>query len=374
MNGGLILIIIGIISICVGMVIGIRLLHNPIIIEFKISMFDSFMQAVIMFYMITVAMVVEMGINQGQLLIFNPVSWQLRLLSQLIDAGLIVALMLPLLSILFGKLIRTFDMDLSTSYSEKIIKVYFSLVAAANCIWYLSMIGPNIMNDNLENRNILSRVIIWILNILGTWMGIGFHCKSRIDEEIEYDYKSRESLTWKEYMKYGIPFGVAFILNCALLVVQSLKLKIVLRFCGYCYIIVMVGLLGMLCVAIGCKIIENPSEKKSSKKLIGAIKRANAGKCVEGRYRSIKYKLVNEERSRYLEIQKKNVIWEGHASEVENLFGKRKVPMEKFEYINCRDYLGTLFENRRKYIQDGYATCRKNTQQKIRNEKLRVIK
>lgn len=167
------------------------------------------------------------------------------------------------------------------------------------------MIGPNIMNDNLENRNILSRVIIWILNILGTWMGIGFHCKSRIDEEIEYDYKSREYLTWKEYMKYGIPFGVAFILNCALLVVQSLKLKIVLRFCGYCYIIVMVGLLGMLCVAIGCKIIENPSEKKSSKKLIGAIKRANAGKCVEGRYRSIKYKLVNEERSRYLEIQKK---------------------------------------------------------------------
>lgn len=125
MNGGLILIIIGIISICVGMVIGIRVLHNPIIIEFKISMFDSFMQAVIMFYMITVAMVVEMGINQGQLLIFNPVSWQLRLLSQLIDAGLIVALMLPLLSILFGKLIRTFDMDLSTSYSEKSLRYIF---------------------------------------------------------------------------------------------------------------------------------------------------------------------------------------------------------------------------------------------------------
>lgn len=223
------------------------------------------MQAFMMFFMITVTMALEMSINQWQLLTFNPVSWQLRLLSQLIDAGLIVALMLPLLSIMFGKWVRGFDMDLCTVYSEKVIKIYYSLVAAANCIWYLSMVGLNIMNDSMENRSILSRVIIWMLNILGTWMGIGFHCKGRIDEEIEYDYKSREVLSWKEHVKYGIPFGLAFVLNCALLVVQTLNLKIILNFCGYCYITVMIGLVGMLCAAIGCKMIEIPSEKTLSK-------------------------------------------------------------------------------------------------------------
>ena len=64
-------------------------------------MFNSFMQAFMMFFMITVAMAFEMSINQWQLLTFNPVSWQLRLLSQLIDAGLIVALQFNFYSIYF---------------------------------------------------------------------------------------------------------------------------------------------------------------------------------------------------------------------------------------------------------------------------------
>lgn len=367
MNSGLVAVI-GIIGICIGIVIGTKVFHSPIKIEFRVSMLNSFIQAFMMFFIITTAMVLEMYINQRQLQ-YNPVSWQLRLLSQLIDAGILVALMLPLLSSLFGKWIRAFDMDLCTVYSENVIKIYYSLAVVVNCIWYLMMAGPNIMNDSVENRSILSRVIIWMLNILGTWMGIGFHCKGRIDEEIEYDYKSKEVLTWKEYVKYGIPFGLAFIVNCVLLVVQALNLKVMMILGGYCYAIVLSGLFGMMCALIGCNIIESPSEKRSNRKLVGAVKRANAGKCVNGRYQSIKYNLMNEEGEKYLKIQKRNVIWMGNEAEVNRMFVERKIPMEKFDYILCKDYLGELIKEQRQFIQEGYATCRENAYKRMRDER-----
>ena len=49
MNGGLV-VGIGIISICIGIVIGIKVFHTPVKIEFKVSMFNSFMQAFMMFF------------------------------------------------------------------------------------------------------------------------------------------------------------------------------------------------------------------------------------------------------------------------------------------------------------------------------------
>ena len=365
---------LGIISTCIGVGIGIKVFHIPIKIEFKISMFNSFVQAFGMFFMITATMALEMSINQLQLLLFSPVSWRLRLLSQLIDEGLIVALLLPLLSILFEKWIRGFDMDLSAVYSEKVIKICYSLAIITNCIWYLYMIGPNIINDSLESRSILSRVIIWMLSVFGAWMGIGFHCKGRIDEEIECDYKSREVLTWKEHVEYGIPFGLAFIVNCVVLVVQTLNTKMILNYIGDCYIIVMSGLVGMLCAVIGYRCIEIPSEKKSNRKLSKALKRAVTEKSVEGRYQSVRYKLVNEGEKKYLEIQKKNVIWEGHEEEVENMFGERRLSIEQFEYFFCQKYLRDLLKEQREFIQKGYTTCRDNTHKQIRDERLKVIK
>lgn len=365
---------LGIISTCIGVGVGIKIFHIPIKIEFKISMFNSFVQAFGMFFMITVMMALEISINQLQLLLFSPVSWQLRLLSRLIDAGLIVALLLPLLSILFGKWIRGFDMDLSAVYSEKVIKIYYSLAVITNCIWYLYMIDSNIMNDSMESRSIVSRVTVWILSVFGTWMGIGFRCKGRIEEEIEFYYKSREVLKWKEYVEYGIPFGLAFIANCVVLILQTINMKMVLNHLENYFKIVMIGLVGMLCAVIGCQCIETPSQKKSNRKLTRAVKRAATRKSVEGRYQSIRYKLVSEGEKNYLEIQKRNVIWEGHKAEVENLFGERRLSIEQFEYFFCRDYLGNLLKEQRKFIQDGYATCRENAYKQVRDKRLKVFK
>ena len=136
----------------------------------------------------------------------------------------------------------------------------------------------------------------------------------------------------------------------------------------------MSGLVGMLCAVIGYRCIEIPSEKKSNRKLSKALKRAVTEKSVEGRYQSVRYKLVNEGEKKYLEIQKKNVIWEGHEEEVENMFGERRLSIEQFEYFFCQKYLRDLLKEQREFIQKGYTTCRDNTHKQIRDERLKVIK
>ena len=368
-------VVIGLVAICIviGMGTGIKKFYEPIRIEFRVSKFNIFMQAFMMFFIITIAMAMEMSFNQWQLAFFDRTSIIQRLISQLLDSGLAVALLLPVLSCLFGKWIREFDLDVCSIYSENFIKGYYSMAAGVNCIWYLYMLGQDWLSESPDSQIILSRVIIWSLSILGTWFGIGFHCKSRIDEELEIIHKSKVVIEWKEMIEYRVPFYIAFLVNIFLLAVQASKSLIVLNIFNFCHTVIMCTLLGMLLAVITCRKIEIPSKEESNKRLIKAVGKMVDSTRMEGRYINIKYVLEIEEDKKYLVIQKRNVIWEGHEEDVSKLFEKRKIPLKEFDKDLCEEYIINLLKDQTRFIQDNLEMCRDNVIKQIRDEKIKRL-
>lgn len=360
-----ILFIACIISACIGVKFGTVLFHKPIKIEFKISPIESFIYAFEMFFFITMVMVIELSINQWNLLYFNPIDWRLKLLSRAIDGGMLVAIALPILSILFGKWITGFNLDLCKGYSVNTVKIYYSIAIIANCIWFLLMIGPDIRNDNPEVQSILNRIIIWMLNVGGTWAGIGFRCEGRILEELKNIRKSKEKKTAKDLVAYSVPYAIAFVLNCLLLFVQSFKVKWMKEMFISTYCIIMSGLLGMLIYVWLMKCVEYPSEKRSNRKLAKAISRVNDGKMVDGRYQTIKYSLINEGTKKFLLIHERNVIWLGHDEIVASYFGERKELVDKFDYEECKKYLVKLREDRKECVRKGYISCEEDIKKQL---------
>ncbi|MDE6026298.1 MAG: hypothetical protein K2G45_12710, partial [Lachnospiraceae bacterium] len=220
------MLIFCIIFFCIGVGIEMVSFHKPIKIEFKISSFDSFNYAFDMFFLITTVMVLELSINQWQLAKFNPIDWRLRFLSRAIDGGLLVAIALPIMSVKFGKWAIKFNLDLCSEYSINAVKIYYSMSIVANCIWFLVMIGQHNINDGPEVQSTLNRVIIWMLNVVGTWFGIGFHCDGRINEELKNIKRSKAKTKEREMLRYSIPFVIAFVINCLLLLAQTFKIKL----------------------------------------------------------------------------------------------------------------------------------------------------
>ena len=148
-----------------------------------------------------------------------------------------------------------------------------------------------------------------MLNVGGTWAGIGFHCEGRISEELKNIKKSKEKKNIKEALVYSIPFATAFIANCCLLLVQTLDVKWMQEMFSLIYWIVMSGLVGMVLSVWIMKCIEDPSERRSNRKLAKAISQMNNKNIVNERYQTIQYSLINEETQRYLLINERNVIW-----------------------------------------------------------------
>jgi hypothetical protein len=359
MNGGFILII-SIISACIGGTIGVILFHKPIKIEFKIFFIDSFLCAFGMFFVMPMVMVLEFSINCWNTLCFKPTNWWLILLSSAIDGGLLIAIALPLLSVLFSKWIMKLNLDLCIGYSINAVKIYYSAVIVANCIWFLIWAGFDVADNSLKMQSIVNRIIIWMLNVVGTWAGIGFHCEGRISEELKNIKKSKEKKNAKEILLYSIPFVIAFIVNCLLLLVQLLDVKWILKIFQLIYCVVLSGMFTMLVLVWIIKCIEYPSEKRSNRKLAKAISKINEKKIINERYQTIQYALINEKYKKYLLICERDVIWVGHEEEVCSYFGERKEPVETFDYEECKKYLIELLGERREFVKKGYVLCKED--------------
>lgn len=351
------IVLIFIISFCIGARIEVVLFRKPIKIEFKISSFDRFRYAFNMFFLITMVMVLELLINQWQLAKFHPIDWRLRFLSRAIDGGLLVAIAIPIMSIVFGKWAIKSNLDLCSEYDIIAVKIYYSLSIFANCIWFLVMIRQHIINDAPEVQSTLNRVIIWMLNVVGTWIGIGFHCEGRISEELKNIKRSTAKTKGRELLRYSIPFVIAFVINCLLLLMQTLNIKLLRYIFTAIYMVVMSGVFGAIISVLGLKYIKCPSEKRSNRKLAKAISRMKETKKVSERYQTIQYSLVNEDSQKYMLIHERDVIWLGHENEICSCFGERKKTLENFEYEECRKYLAKLLADRREFVQKGLISC-----------------
>lgn len=362
---GSIMLILGIICAFVGARIGAVIFLKPIKIEFKVSLFDSFMFAFCMFFIINMVMALELTANQLILSLPKPTHWLSVLLKCAINNGLFVAIALPVLSIIFGKWAKGINLDLCSLYSVNFIKIYYSLSILANCIWLLILVWPSIVNGDSGVQNVCNRVIIWMLSIGGTWFGIGFHCEGRVVEELENIRISKQKRNKREVLRFVFGSTIAFLINCLLLFVQVFKIVLLQRIFLMVYMFIMSGSVGLLFSVVILKYIENPTENRSNLKLSKAISRMHEEASVSERYQTIHYSLMEKGSKKYMLIHEGNVIWPGHEDEIIRCFGERKIPLEDFEYKKCHDYLTRLKADRNTFVQKGYLACREAAREQL---------
>ena len=364
------IIAIGLILGCAGIAFGYQYFKTPLKIEFKVSVPNRIEQAMLMFISITSVMVFEIIINQLQLNIWkDSIGWR-KIVSELLDAGLLVAFVIPLLSVIFAKWVEMRDLDLSGAYSEQFMKVYFSVVTITNCVWYTYMLSIKPIGGELIEGNLFSRIIIWGLNVFGTWFGIGFHCKGRIEKEKENIRKSTKKKDWKAVGKYSIPFVGTYVFFLLLLWSEVIWLekaeKIIWSFCG----IMMVAFIVVFVVGLVYMGITVPSKRRSIRILVRNINRKHQRECVEGKYGKIHYSLVEENNEKYILIHPRNVIWEGHEEEVQDKLGEKEIPVDKFDYRECRKLLYDIMKQQREFVKECFDKCKETVEEQLINEEI----
>ncbi len=359
-----------IIMACAGVCIGIRLLTAPIKIKFKVSFLDIVHLAYMMFAIISCAMLIELIVNQVQLVKWQSATGFVKVLSELIDAGVIIAIILPFLSILFSKWIRKFDLDLCEEYSENVVKVYYSLVIIVNCICYLYIMGESATDNISVNQNIFGRVMIWLLNVFGTWVGIGFHCKGRIDKEIENMIRSKKTVDTKGLIKNVVLFGSTFTFCCALLFlplsVPETFNKIMLVF----YVSMFSFVIAMFLVVIIGACVVYPSAERSDRKLADMVNKVNNSDLenIKARYQRLQYSLVKREGKKYVEVCRRDVRWLDHEKEIDEVFDVKPHEVEAFEYDSCKEYLSEIIKKQRDFIKDKFEFCRNEKEKELKEK------
>lgn len=362
-----------IIMVCVGGYTGYRLYKSPIKIEFKVSILNILQLAFSMFASITCVMAFELILNQVQLEQWKSATGFLKLLRELLNAGVGIAILLPLLSILFGKWVRKFDLDLSDEYSENAVKVYYSLVILLNCVFYLCMMGKNIMDGTAESQNIFGRVMVWLLNVFGTWVGIGFHCKGRIDEEIEniiLSKKKEKSVEAKKrIIMHMVLYGSVFIFCGILLLLPLIAPDVYNGLVKSISIVVYSFAISMFFVAIIGICCTCPSVKHSDRILAKTVNKINNSglESIKDRYRygRLQYAFVILEGEKYIKVYKREVYWKGHEKEIKDVFGEIDLPVDDFEYKSCKKCLTNVLENQRDFIKKNNVVCKKEKEKEL---------
>lgn len=360
-----IIIVLGIILGGVGTGIGYLAIKKPIKIEFKVSILNCIAQAIMIFTTITLAIFLELAFNQYQLITLQDTTGWKKLLSELLDAGLLVAIIIPLISAVFGRWIERYDLDLCSVYSETVLKAYFSLVAVTNCIWYLYMLLGESISDDSTYVNVFSRIIIWGLNIVGTWMGIGFHCKGRIARELENIKKSQATIDWKTTVKYILPFAGTYIFLFLLLWGEVIWTENFNRIVWSIYSIWIIAFIIVFTIGLLYIMITIPTKRRSDRILSRAIRNTHTNKHVNGKYSRIRYSLLTKDDKKYLLIHSRNIVWAGHEDEIHDMFSAKEITVADFDYKECKALLTETTENQRKFIQDGFEKCKKATQDSL---------
>lgn len=334
----------------IGCAIGIYLFQKPMEISFNVSILDGILLAMQMYVNITIFMLVEILINELQLeTIGKKDASILKIISKLLDSGLLIVVYIVTVSCLFGKKIKDYNLDLNKVYNENVVKIYFSFIVIINCIWIFFSTGFKFGFNGEVQINMIGRTITWALSILGTWFGIGYRCEGRIKEQIKKNKKITKHLDWKQTIKYSIPF-VFLMVFCVIFytlnIIDYLKKGVIKS--NNCMIALMLAFgIGIIFSCWIQKIIWYPSTKESDRRLVRAIRKSDTDKLAVHKYESIEYILIKKEKEYRIDILKRYVVTSSYNSEINEIYGNKHIKIKEFVYSNCRNILRKTLEERR---------------------------
>lgn len=365
------IIILIIVAVVMGFYYGWKAIKKPTHIKAGATFSEQALLTAMMFWVISGLMLIEISAVPFIISRVIPSTKSVWLLCQIVDGGLLAGVIPFVCSMLFEKLIESCDLDLNDKYSENYIKIIFSCVVLLNVICYFIMFEPEMMGENNEIDKIISRVIIWLLNVMGAWLGLGFHCEGRIKRQLIYIEDSKESNTKIDYFKHYIPSLIALMICGIIWFGAILQIKVLTI--GILYVL-HIGMCGMIGATIGVWIyifLFFPSVRKSDKRLKRAIrkKKARMHENVVNYYQGAKYTFETKGEDVYMKVHNREIVWPGHEGEVDKVCNIPEEKIYDLDYFVIRKKLQKYIKDRRDFVVDKFAQCRNELHDQLIEER-----
>ena len=174
-------------------------------IKFQYSIIDwiplMFLYVIIFFACFFIELYVSCKIKN-----FDDDSFLILLFKMFVKNGLLIPFICILMSYYFGRAIEYFNLDYSEFYSCNIVKIYFSFLILGACIKMMCLI----YNSPEDVEFFITRLLMWIITVIGTWLGIGYGCEGRIERERKKRslIEKKEKYSKKEFIQFWAPIFI----------------------------------------------------------------------------------------------------------------------------------------------------------------------
>lgn len=357
-----------VIALCVIFLVGLwfgkKICVSTIKVEFEVQMLEVFFCSFMIFLFTAMVVLLELDLSWEWK---NHVleAWNCRIVNQLLEAGVLYIILVPITSVIYGTWIKHFNIDLCYSYNVKVFNIWYSVTVISSGIWLYMWKERYHLGDDLDTY-IIFRIIMWIFGVVSTWLGAGTGCKGRICEDKKNTDKNTDKNSEKESSeekgdigkekKYLIPCVAAYVLG-ALVLYYALGDISVWECSWMPYFVSMYAgtliwiLIYNCCYYPSARISDILLEKAIEQIKSGAVKQANK------RYQTVKYSLVNDNSCKRIIIHEKKIDCAKEAEEIKGHFTNIVKDLEKFDYDECKQILSNTVEERSDAIRHGRKLC-----------------
>ena len=313
-----------------------------------------------MLFTISFPMIIEMDLSQRILAVtLRDSSVFSFLLKLVLETGAYIPIIVRAGSVVFRKMVKSFDLYLTEQFDDNTFKFIFSTFAITNCIIISYKLIDNMDYHSPDVNFILSRVMMWIVIIVDAWCDSPFSIKKNNPENKE------EGAHVGEKIRYW--FTIIFTTCLFSIIYASLTFKLFVSWIRTIYILILCGLVACLIAILICKLFVNPSETLSNRKLGRIIKELNSTNKDIGtaHFMRIKYTLMkSNEGGGYLSWEpimvsyKDNEKQKRNASVLNCLFGGGSKSFVKLDEQPIQEYLISVLRKQDEFLQKGFSECR----------------
>lgn len=356
----------GIISIIVGLGLGVYVCNygasRPLKIEFEKSPLDWILVAFVALTSVLFAFVLDLFFSRRICELIGERSDYLHVVKKFFENGLLIPIFSAIISFIFEKRVESLNLHYSRLYNERVSKICFSVLVLSFCLVVQFLIIPKYPNSDPLVDFLFNRILMWIMTVVGTWIGFGFACKGSIEKDNELINANNEGIMAKEKMQFWIPIIIGLVMCCIVLFLSATK------FVGTLVVVsILVAfsfLVSGLITAIIIKRKTNPSPRRSLKLFLKARNNLEKGIVAQGQYGKVEYELFENE----LKIKPRTVIYEGHQDDddFKELFAGPIIEFSDFDEAFKK--LEALNKMQREYIQKGFDDCAELEKQKKRKK------
>lgn len=359
-----------VLSVVIGIVVAMYCVRKPTEIKYEISLDYWLMPIFVTFFALTVVFVLEIGLNQSIQYWVTTDNAFIWICLKFLDGGILAPFLCFLLSLLFGSLVKWYELDLTTLYSVQIVKIFLSIAILVHCAVLIIVLMKDYSIN--EHQALMNRVVIWGVTVIGMWVTLANNCIGRINQLKRNQEASKQKTEYPYCIKYYGAFFAFLAIISLIYIWGAINLEAIKIWISKIYAVMFTFSVSMLIVLLVVVFIASPSEKWSDSRLKRLIRKCGNGRMdKEGHghyYCRVKYTILNKDDKWFVKIYERDVIYKGKEEEVKELFKEDEKPVKELDFMEIRELLQDIAESRKDYLQAQFKKCKMEYKRKLEKE------